>query len=622
MYKVRIAISLTLNGPLLTRATEPGALGLDMAVARNGKGDAYLPGSLIAGALRQAWEELDSVAGNSATWFDPKLDCWLGRVPRHDTPLSKQLLFTDFFLQQTEAAKTRQAVRNRIRIDPERRAVEPHHLVMVEAPFVSGECYLFMGELHFFCQDKEEGENIFRHVQVGIQWVAQIGGLRSVGFGRVVSAECSPPQYFPIPAPVPAPEPLEIIPLRVKPLQPFCIAGRTLAENIFVSKAIIPGGAILGSLATTWNHLTGQQGKTVAELDDPDRKELQANFSKLRITHAFPGSEGKRPVVAPLSLVRIKDSEKYFDVALLDRPCLINGKPPDFAVDWKDDDQTLRGYPWPYIRLSTWGWKEMQTELRIRTAIDRSSLRSAEERLFAYEMIVPGEWSWYAYLDLSRIDSRLRGQVLGQLRSLVAQGVIGLGKTKALAELLLDGQVEPAVPSLHDRPVQDTRWIVTLQTDTLLGAPEEIRQATAAEDLHRMYARAWHELSGGVLNLVRYFARQKLSGGRYRRLVFQANREYRPWLLTEAGSVFVLEVADGYTVADGVACMNSWLQHGLPIGESASRYYGLDANPDHQWQGTPFIPQNGYGEIAVNLLGPNVRRLPHEGVRIDRIQTS
>ena len=108
-------------------------------------------------------------------------------------------------------------------------------------------------------------------------------------------------------------------------------------------------------------------------------------------------------------------------------------------MDWKDTKDTLKDYPWPYIRFKDWGWDRLESELRVRTAIDRGELRSKESELFAYEQIIPDNKHWYSELDLSKLENKdsspednkkNRMIVLEQLRALCAQGVSGLGKTK------------------------------------------------------------------------------------------------------------------------------------------------------------------------------------------------
>jgi CRISPR/Cas system CSM-associated protein Csm3 (group 7 of RAMP superfamily) len=629
MLKVTLPVTLTLEGPLLTQSSSPGNPGLDAVICRNHKDEACLPGTLISGKLRQAWEELEN-ASDGKTWFQPRIDEWLGKYAEHALPRRKQLFLSDFVLEPEQDTLEQEAIRHRIAIDPDRGAVEEHQLVMIENPFISGKQYRFSGDIHFLSPDKDKADNICRHIMAGFKWFSQIGAMRTVGFGRVVKAELAEPinDFLPKPARPTAPLKIQRISLRIEPQYPFCIGGK-LAENQFEPEAIISGGALLGSIATTWSYLTGQAVHDVAAINDPERRELRDNFSRLRISHAFPSRERQRPVVAPLSLVQFGAKKPLYDVAQLDGPCLLKmGKqayPPDFAVDWKDGEKTLKGYPWPYIRRPEWGWAELTTELRVRTAIDRDSLRSADEQLFSYERIIPDGICWYAELDLSRIDEDQQLLVLAQLRSLLDQGIIALGKTKTPVKITFEKDpVESAVAVANPEPINDNQWIITLQTDTLLGSPEKLCETSGRDELEAMYKHAWAELSDHTLRLEknRYFARQKFFGGKHRYKMAQiqnADAYYRPWLLTEAGSVFVLK-ADKKDINVAQEKITEWLSCGLPLSSSVCACYRINEESEQQWRQTPFIPQNGYGEIAVNMSGAPVTVLENSSAGVIPIQ--
>ncbi|NOS89057.1 MAG: hypothetical protein HOP34_11065 [Methylococcaceae bacterium] len=593
--KTILHIAITLRGPLLSQSSNPGPLGLDVVLARNHQHQPYIPGTLISGKIRQALEELqDAVnnADNKPDWFAPKVDAWLGKASVNDFAKTKQLFFSDFVLDNDQPlAQTRY----RIKIDTERGSVLKHHLVMLESPFTSGEDYTFTGQVHYFSAP-DQAETIHTHLHAAIKWFSHLGAFRSIGFGQVVKASISE-----ITPPCSSTPNAKLMPPRVgliiQPLYPFCLAGKPNADNLFTADAIIPGAAIKGCMATTWNQLLGLQSGKLSH-DGADYPELRQNFSKIRILHAFPSHAPKqRPVVAPLSLVKIHQHEQLYDVAQLKHPCLIKQCPPHFALDWKDTDTTLKDYPWPYLRFKNWGWCELATELRVRTAIDRDQRRSATSELFAYEQIIPDNTLWYSELDLSRVDEAVRGLVLEQLQTLCAKGLFGLGKTKSPLSIDFVEPIEPVIPN-QLTPLADKVWIITLQTDTLLGSPEDLNEASGKAELEKMYSDAWHELSQGQFKLVRYFARQRLSGGKHRHKLMQQNdnNAYKPWLLTEAGSVFVLQGGEG--CAD---IIKQWLAKGLPISAAAKTWYGLGTDEAQVWRYTPFVPENGYGEIAVNL---------------------
>ncbi|MCK9396912.1 MAG: RAMP superfamily CRISPR-associated protein [Methylobacter sp.] len=603
MQKTILHILLTLRGPLLTQSSSPGQLGLDVVIARNHKNQPYIPGTLVSGKIRQAMEELQNAIENEnkPDWFGPELNNWLGQASENEVAKTKRLFFSDFVLNGDDPSTL---TRYRIKIDSKRGSVDKHQLAMIESPFVSGEHYSFSGQVHFF-SSRATSEKINLHLKAAIKWLSHLGALRAIGFGQVEQADVTDIEMHAILTPKPTETlPSNRIGLCIQPAYPFCLPGKSGITNLFESESIIPGAAIKGCIATTWNHLLDRQSGRINN-DDIDRIELRQNFSKLRISHAFPSHIiNKRSVVAPLSLVKTAKESHCYDVARLNGPCLIDGLAPDFAVDWKDTKETLKDYPWPYLRFKDWGWDSMESELRIRTAIDREQLRSAENDLFAYEQIIPDNKRWYSELDLSQIDQQSRGEVLEQLKTLCGQGLIGLGKTKTPLQIHFTDTIQPVVAN-KPKPIDNNLWLITLQTDTLLGSPETLDEAGGVKELCTMYQQAWHEISAGKLKLLRYFARQRLSGGRHRQKLMQnRGNSYRPWLLTEAGSVFVLQGKEDIT--DLIAL---WLYQGLPITEAAVQWYRLGDNPSQYWQYTPFVPENGYGEIAVNLQADNVIQL-------------
>ncbi len=95
----------------------------------------------------------------------------------------------------------------------------------------------------------------------------------------------------------------------------------------------------------------------------------------------------------------------------------------------------------------------------------------------------------------------------------------------------------------------------------------------------------------------RFFAAQKLTGG-YLGRRFRINGEYYPFFLTNAGGVFVLEIKDQ---AKAGRCADIWLRRGLPPPDWALERYGKSSSERLDWQECPFTPENGFGEIILNL---------------------
>ncbi len=615
MLEVTLEVGLTLKGPILTKSTAAGIHGIDSPVARNSEGKCYLPGTLVKGRLRQAMEEIIAVGG---TEFSPHIDDWLGTCSSGDDirygtvkPSRGQLHFKDFIDQNEKPSKTLY----RIQIDEQRGAVAKGAYQAIEAPYTSGELYHFTGSVHYFAANHQEADDIKRYIEIGLCWITSLGAERTIGFGILTDvavtetrqALCSVAHSSVAHSTETDPLALEY---SLKPLAPFCIARRRVDNNLFESEAEIPGGVLKGCITTSWRTCLGL--KSDGEVDvgmDPMRPELCKYFEKMRFTHAFPAltSNAKRPIFAPLSLVKYEREDEttaICDVALCDGPGLLGDKPaaPSFSVDWKSADGVRYDFGWPKLRR----------ELRVRTSIDKQHRRALEEHLFAYEMIDPGDAFWYGRVDLSQIsDAQDRIKVEAQLRDILRQGVWGLGKTKCQANVMLysQGTVQPVC--ISNPAPRDGLWVVTLQTPALLCDPRLLAETSGRSELSHSYAEGWKQISGNSLQLIRFFARQSLAGGFYLYRRFQYGNVYNPYLLTEPGSVFVLQAETGRS-GDAESCIREWLTVGLPLPDWAIERYKRGGQPGDHWENCPYLRSNGYGEIAVNL---NVHwdKRPHEG---------
>jgi hypothetical protein len=148
--------------------------------------------------------------------------------------------------------------------------------------------------------------------------------------------------------------------------------------------------------------------------------------------------------------------------------------------------------------------------------------------------------------------------------------------------------------------------LVTLQTDTVMLDPNNVRSLAVGSDLNALYGDYWRLLSddgsGPALVLKDFYAYQNFAGGyRYHRYLGAAERRsapnrYRPFYLTGAGSVFKLEVTDANRAWQ---ILDQWTQQGLDLPAWAVTEYGRSGFA--LWQTCPYLPENGYGEIAVNL---------------------
>ena len=600
-----LKISITVRAPFLTQSSAPEDYGLDAVLARDNEKRFYIPGTLIIGKLRQAWQELKSL---QTAKFKPKIDDWLGKTsdPNQEIdepentvlPQRKRLYIENLILSETgdEPEKSKNSPNFRIRMNSERGVVDHGAYIVTERPFVAGEKIIFQGIAHFLATNKQEIKEFYSYLKTGLQWISQLGANRTIGFGEVIEVDVKQP--IPISSVQAKRLPISenaIYDLCIRPQSPFCIAERRIFGNLFQSSKVIPGNVIKGTIANMWIALLGGKTNQVNEGLDKNRPELIRHFDALRFTHAFPSTQQQtRPVIPPLSLVKDTIDKEVYDIALCEGPVLIKERAPEFAVDWKKHSDVEERFGWPSIKQ----------ELRVRTAIESEKRRARENQLFAYEMVVPeNDLAWYAHLDLSAVLETDRPKVVEQLQSLLAQGVTGLGKTKAYThiELLPEKTVKLPNNSHFEIALKEGVWIVTLQTPALLCNPHELN-ASQVDNLKQAYSNVWHQLSGGSLQLSmeRFFATQSLAGGFYLWKRFQKTQTYQPYLLTDAGSVFVLSPQKGKE-QHAQECIEKWCLNGLPVPKWAIKEYKLSDKPEEQWSNCPYIPQNGYGEIAVNL---------------------
>jgi hypothetical protein len=287
-----------------------------------------------------------------------------------------------------------------------------------------------------------------------------------------------------------------------------------------------------------------------------------------------------------------------FDAAAIPGSFLLQEKSPRFSVDWKDLEWTSAKKA---MNIET-----PKSELRVRTAIDVDSWRAAEHQLFAYYLVIPGDLEWRTVLDLSRVNESDRPAVMGCLKSLFGIGLYGIGKTKARASVTCsDHTPVEAKPNSGD----PRTWVVTLQTPALLASFRDSAIGMDTDAMAKAYANAWSKLSYKALKLKRYYSRESLAGGGYIKNRFRSSDPYNPFLLTEAGSVFVLEAKVGKEkTASGL--LTCWMRHGLPLPEKVKQSYG------EEWARNPYLPENGYGEIAVNLFYDAAPRPPENDLTL------
>lgn len=453
-----------------------------------------------------------------------------------------------------------------------------------------------------FIADEAEAAQVRHWIEVGLRWVDSVGSFRSQGFGRlirvVVDTKATPGRVVSgaVREPIePSPDGRVDLVLRLE--DPLLVARFLPDGNLFECAREIPGGALKGAFATSWREALGLSPNAgIVPGMDPERPELCEHFAALRFTHVFLGhaASSKRPFVPPLSLVR--GAGRVWDVARLDGACLFvdDGMvcAPAFAPDWKSRRDVEAGL----------GWAVPERETRVRTAIDPETRRGAEGELFAHRSILPSEdHAFYGAVDLGDVPEASRSAAAEQLQRLLRKGLRHLGKTKASAEVDIrpGGGILSMVADAAPEPGEP--WILVLQTPAVLLDPMSLDERAGRSELAEIYGEVWRDLAGDGVRLVRYFASQRLAGGGYLRQRFQRDKAYHPFLLTDAGSVFVFEIL----TPSGSEQLRSWARHGLPLPAWAvERYAGRCADgqerPGDDWRRCPFLRQNGFGEVAID----------------------
>ncbi len=560
MNVISLQITLTLKAPYLTQSATPTEYGIDVPLARNHEGQFYIPATLLIGKLREAWQELDLLGSAN---FSLNLKKWLGQSSENGVmPQRKKLILEDLTILEKQSAENKRKTKHyRIRINEETGSTEKGAYIVTEKPFATGETIQFQGQAHFSAIDEQEQQDFIFCFNKGLQWIMQLGANRTIGFGEIagVTVESMEKQINPA---VKLAKSNRYM-LKLRPRAAFCLADTRKSRNLFRSDETIAGGVIKSILAEMFT------------------EELYEFLSKIYISHAFPSKLNNRPYRFPLSLVEV--GKRYYDIALQHKPVLFRENDqfvaPKFSIDWKSDSEIKEKFDLPNIKRQS----------RVRTAIDSEKQRSQDQQLFSYEMITPeAELQWLAYVDLSAISEDKQQVILSKLQN----PLLGLGKTKVVVDTEIAPIEQVVSPQLSSR--DDGLWIITLQTPALLCKPHM--------ELQSAYHDTWTQLSENSLEMQRFFATQTLAGGRYLWERFQKESSdcYRPYLLTDVGSVFVLK-AKLNQESKAQECIEKWFYTGIPLAENILQYYQIPSDTENQWQHCPYIPQNGYGEIAVNL---------------------
>lgn len=600
-----LSVKLEIKGPFLCSATGQAAWGVDAVFHKNAEGNHCIPKSHVKGRLREAWDLF-----NRAGAYKPEIniDDLLGKkTDEEDRYLPKpgRLAVSDFVCGKDD--KKRLKI-HRIRIEPVTGTAEEHALFSCETPFASGSETQWEGEISFVAESEGESESIRKLIIAGFRWISALGAEKGVGFGRLCSVKVAEKSRTPIETvKIGASGAARKHRLAIFPQEPIAVGGKKIKDNYMTSVKVLSGGVIKGSLARCIRNRAGLPENAPIEscekLDAIGLSFLAKYFEFIRFTHGFPSVSDERPTMPPHSVAEF--GKETGDMALEDGPTIRPNPagtfiPPNFRIGWKDNDLSKL--------FKAYGWAEPRITALTRTAIDRETQRALEEKLYTFEYICPADntgkpvtWLSHAFLpDLGEDLRKLCGEIEYVMEHWFDHAGKRAGKIRAEIE---PGEWVSSKPS--GDILKNGLTVVSLQTDAMILNPDEIKNGGEVEIAER-YKDFWKSdnVSKGAYEMIRHFAVHDLKGG-YMGKRFRTKGAYRPFLMTSAGSVFVLKAI---RPDHAKAACESWMRDGLPPPAWSLDLYGregVDSLPAEggrlDWKKCPYIRENGFGEIAVNL---------------------
>lgn len=594
----RLEVKLWIRGPLITSGGGNSLRGVDRMFNRSATGELVFQGSHIKGKLREALEDLPG--------YGSQLNAWFGRPSGNASyfPNRGSLIFDDFFLEQAEAQNP-ECTAVRISIDPQTGTSREHQLFTTEMQFPSGGLTVWKGSIRFWEANHSAANRTSEEITLGLKWMNTIGGIKGSGYGRLekVSTKLEACKVFPQRSGITSVS--RKFRLQIETENDLFIGGVVNSTNYLESRQIIPGAVLKGSFAKFLNEMCGEKFGNAIDANNqkvaaafPD---LVKNFWAIRFTHAFPAPPftEKRPVKVPFSTVSFSD-DKYLDIAFCKDALLDNrNRPPQFAIDWKNPEKLNEKF----------GWAHCHTINKTRTQIHKPTRTAEENKLYTFRYISPYKGDsdakpcsnrpkvyWISNITLPE-DS---GELPNEFYRAIHSGWERLGKRNSRFHFdLQENHAEPALIQ-HDAGVLvEGRAIVNLQTDAFMFDPYA---QTNLDNLHALYTEYWDYATGGTCRMSHFFARQSFSGG-YTASMYRlhANNHYFPYLLTAAGSVFVLEPVKG---KEGQArtALEKLRDRGLPLPKSIiTKMNDKNIFTETAWSVCPFVPENGFGEIFINL---------------------
>ncbi len=603
-------LTLIIRSPFLFRGLSGRLLGVDAAALRDPVSQRpIIPADQIRGVLREAVGDLVEAGvtlhGRAVT--ETVLDYLFGTASAGETedgaanePARGRLLFTDL-TADTPAVPARTALFDceltRVALNDETGAADEGMLQVIELCVPFGADLAFTGSITAFVADEAEAAFATELLSRALALIGSIGAAKSAGFGEVVET----PQ--PLGTPVIAP----LRPLHAEPVtearrvydvtfdRPYLVDSEAVADNVVAGSSIIPGAVFKGALARMLE-LAGER---------TDEGLLAGVLETLVIGSAFPITASGETIgrALPYSLIaqKVDGTVHVADVLDLDpsRDVLFGGKAALFPGDWKpgwyDVAAALIG------RTTAYG---PASEARTHTKIKSETGIADEGQLFTTLSRVHARpdgraWTFRLTVDAGAIQDPQASLLARRLLAFLEQeGLDGIGKTGARATFAPVPRAALPTPS----PMHGTRnrYAVTIETEALmvdaLAMIDEQGRWKDGGDSRSAYAAYWDKVLPGAI-LHGYFAAEAYRGGHIaRRRRSFGRHSYHPLLITQPGSVFLLET-------DQPDALSTLLRFGLP---AAAQTGAAPLN----WRNCRYLPENGFGQIAADYRSTPIRFHP------------
>jgi len=566
----KIQISIKLLSPWLVHGNDPGRYGLDAVQLLGPNNERLIPGSLLLGRIRESCQEM---GGD----FLSTSNDWFGKEAESYEPVRSKVWIADL-LEQVQNPTERGNQQNalpmiRVSLNENTQAGEEGMLQFIEQLEPTASEIVFRGDWHVRFT-AEKADEIKKTIHVGLALHSQLGAYRNIGFGKLLSVTVTleeVPNNTQHQAQALNTRPAFPIDLALSFDTPLAVGNRLINGNIFVSDTVISGATLKGALATLW-------------ADDKPHW-----FDALHIASAMPSSnEHLRALPIPLSWAVSPNNDALVDTThtgkALDASCTALA----FQPDWKP-----RHFTQANQRLGLGATRRYQ---RVRTAIEEG--RAKQGQLFAYQMVLAEDetrWLSHCRLGGEYATENNYKDLWARLLSLQNQGWGPIGKTDAFAHLTL----LPSKTQQSQDVASSTDLAFMLASDGgILASQDLCKPNDQPPDLQGLYQSAWHDIAQqlGITEptLLRCFVQHRPMGGEYlahRFIKPSDEKPYLPRFLTQAGSVFVLRFPNPSAAQQALERLQQ--QAFLPLTGAVKTLHG------HHWQYNPYLPENGFGEIAL-----------------------